>query len=218
MADFTEIVHSGDSCSRIDIIIVAEGYTVAERAKFLSDAVVNQALAFLSFDYDRYLTIVLIRSEKYGGALGSVAWTTSENCYSYGIAVHEIGYSVAGLSDEYVDTGFRGGSPIASSPNVSALSDPCQLNWSEWVGFVDPLGTVGVYEGGYHRAEVVWRATQAELGRLSCVRVLWEQVLSALDVAGSLFLSPIVMVPSTTARLPSFSRKAVVKMGRGRGL
>lgn len=38
MADITEILRTGDSAKRVDIVIVAEGYTQAERAKFLADA------------------------------------------------------------------------------------------------------------------------------------------------------------------------------------
>jgi hypothetical protein len=38
MADITELLKTGDSAKRVDIVIVAEGYTQAERAKFLADA------------------------------------------------------------------------------------------------------------------------------------------------------------------------------------
>lgn len=38
MADVTPLINTGDSAHRVDIVIVAEGYTQAEREKFLSDA------------------------------------------------------------------------------------------------------------------------------------------------------------------------------------
>ena len=38
MSDITNLLNSGPSSQRVDIVIVAEGYTQAERAKFLADA------------------------------------------------------------------------------------------------------------------------------------------------------------------------------------
>jgi hypothetical protein len=38
MADITTLIKNGDSAHSVDIVIVAEGYTAAERAKFISDA------------------------------------------------------------------------------------------------------------------------------------------------------------------------------------
>lgn len=38
MADITQLLNSGPSAKRVDIVIVAEGYTQAERTKFLADA------------------------------------------------------------------------------------------------------------------------------------------------------------------------------------
>jgi hypothetical protein len=38
MADVTKLRTTGDSANRVDIVFVAEGYTAAERAKFLADA------------------------------------------------------------------------------------------------------------------------------------------------------------------------------------
>ncbi|MBI3713057.1 MAG: DUF4214 domain-containing protein [Burkholderiales bacterium] len=38
MADITPLLNTGDSAHRVDIVIVAEGYTQAERDKFLADA------------------------------------------------------------------------------------------------------------------------------------------------------------------------------------
>jgi hypothetical protein len=38
MADIIELLKTGDSANRVDIVIVAEGYTAAERDKFIADA------------------------------------------------------------------------------------------------------------------------------------------------------------------------------------
>ncbi len=52
MPDITQLLNTGDSANRVDITIVAEGYTQAERAKFIADA--NSFLAnFLGSDNAR---------------------------------------------------------------------------------------------------------------------------------------------------------------------
>ena len=38
MADIIELLKTGNSANRVDIVIVAEGYTAAERDKFIADA------------------------------------------------------------------------------------------------------------------------------------------------------------------------------------
>ncbi|OYW16050.1 MAG: hypothetical protein B7Z39_02945 [Novosphingobium sp. 12-64-8] len=227
--DMTPIRSTGASADRIDVVIVAEGYTAGERDKFLADAATfttymlsagNAALndpfatysalfnasavfvasnqsgystdtttvdtafnahAYLSdgrlvygdtnLVYDalsplagnaRDLVIVLINSDKYGGAGGAVAWATAGNPFSYEVALHEIGHSFAGLQDEYVDSNIGSG-PLPTSldsVHVSLSSDPADVPWQEWLGFTDSLGTVGVFEGGFYRSTGIWRATE----------------------------------------------------------
>lgn len=227
--DMTPIRSTGASADRIDVVIVAEGYTAAERDQFLADAstfttymlstgnatlndpfatysaifnasavfvasnqsgystdtttvdtafgakaygsdgrlvygstsLVNDALSPLAGN-QRDLVIVLINSDKYGGAGGSVAWATAGNSFSFEVALHEIGHSFAGLQDEYVDPNLGGG-PLPTSLNsvhLSLSSDPAQVPWKDWLGFSDGLGTVGVFEGGLYRSTGIWRATQ----------------------------------------------------------
>lgn len=213
----------------MDVVIVAEGYTAAERGKFLADAnafttymlstgnktlndpfatysaLINSTAVFVTSAQSGYTTdtttvstafgaraygsdgrlvygdqgkvntalsslaanqkdivIVLINSDKYGGAGGSVAWATAGNPSSYEVALHEIGHSFAGLEDEYADPALVGTFPLSSlsSVHVAATSVPANVPWKEWLGFKDGLGTVGIYEGGYYRSTGVWRATQ----------------------------------------------------------
>lgn len=227
--DVTSIRSTGSSAARIDVVIVAEGYTAAERSKFLSDAnafatymlsssnktlndpfatyssMMNAKAVFVAstqsgYDTDttsvntafdaraygsdgrlvygneskvyaalstlggdaRDIVIVLINSDKYGGAGGSIAWATAGNRYSYDVALHEIGHSFAGLEDEYVDPSLTGTFPLSglNSVHVATTSDPAKVPWKEWIGFKDLLGTVGAFEGGYYRSTGVWRATE----------------------------------------------------------
>ena len=231
MTDVTTLKTAGNSANRVDIVLVAEGYTAAERDKFLSDSQkfndylfnatnkatndpfytyrsffnvyaaytasqqsgydANNVFVNTAFDAAAYLAdgrlvygdttkvqnfvnslfapnqqemiVVLVNSDKYGGAGGSVAWTTAGNPSSFDIAVHEIGHSYARLQDEYIDTAIANNYPLsalATSVHVAATNDPAQVPWKEWMGFTDSLGTVGTYEGGYYRATGVWRATQ----------------------------------------------------------
>lgn len=228
--DLTRIRSTGQSADRIDIVIVAEGYTTDERDKFLADArtftdymlskdnarlndpfatyaaLMNASAVFVASNESGYstdtetkdtafgahaylsdgrlvygdsgkvyqalsdltddaqdLVIVLINSDKYGGAGGSIAWATAGNPLSFEVALHEIGHSFAGLQDEYIDTAIAENYPLSvldNSAHVSTKSSPDEVPWKDWIGFTDELGTVGVYEGGYYRPTGVWRATE----------------------------------------------------------
>ncbi len=233
MADLIPLIKNGDSAHRVDIVIVAEGYTEAERAKFIADAQVfldsflgdsnarlnapfsnykkffnASALFFASAESgtdqpnksisvntyfnstqhgadgrllygdtyavenevakvlvrnERELIIVLVNTPLYGGAGGTIAWASAGNALASELALHEIGHSYAGLQDEYVDAEVAKSFPTTNqsfldSPHVTdSLS---RIPWKDWIGYVDELGTVGTYEGGYYRATGIWRATQ----------------------------------------------------------
>lgn len=227
--DITAIRSTGISAARVDVVIVAEGYTAAERGKFLADAkafteymlsagnktlndpfatygaLVNSSAVFVASAQSGYSTdtaavntafgaraygsdgrlvygdqskvdtalaplmanrkdmvIVLINSDKYGGAGGASAWATAGNPSSYEVALHELGHSFARLQDEYADPALIGSFPLAGLTSVHVATTPVAANvpWKEWLGFQDGLGTVGVYEGGYYRSTGVWRATE----------------------------------------------------------
>lgn len=228
--DITSLRTTGAAASRIDIVFVAEGYTAAERSKFLADAakaqdymlsgtnaalndpfstysaLFNASAVFVASNQSGYSTdsetrdtafgsraylsdqrlvygseskvyaalsglqanqreivIVLINSNKYGGAGGSVAWATAGNPASMEVVLHEVGHSFAGLQDEYVDDAIASNYPlsaVANSAHVWTSNDPATLPWKDWLGYTDSLGTVGAYEGGYYRSTGIWRATQ----------------------------------------------------------
>ncbi|WP_225206952.1 M64 family metallopeptidase [Novosphingobium huizhouense] len=145
-----------------DTAFGSKAYLSDGRLVYGNSGKVNQALSDLSGNA-RDIVIVLINSDKYGGAGGDVAWATAGNPLSFEIALHEIGHSFAGLQDEYVDTAIANSYPLSvldHSAHVSTKSSPEDVPWKDWIGYTDELGTVGVYEGGYYRATGVWRATE----------------------------------------------------------
>ncbi|MFZ6801309.1 M64 family metallopeptidase [Undibacterium sp. Di24W] len=113
---------------------------------------------------ERELIIVLVNTPLYGGAGGTIAWASAGNALASELALHEIGHSYAGLQDEYVDAEVAKSFPTTNqnfldSPHVTdSLS---RIPWKDWLGYLDgELGVVGTYEGGYYRANGIWRATQ----------------------------------------------------------
>ena len=85
------------------------------------------------------------------------------------IALHEMGHSLAGLGDEYVDSTLV--EPLAPDfvegryPNLSAFADPDRVPWARWIEAGEPLPSgfeepgVGVFEGGLYRERGVYRPT-----------------------------------------------------------
>lgn len=117
--------------------------------------------------------VLFVNDTRFGGSGnngGGVAITARD--YP-DIALHEMGHSLAGLADEYVDselvnalaTGFEEG----DFPNVTTIADEARVPWSRWIdgegeagasAAVDPrVGPVGVFEGALYRATEVYRPT-----------------------------------------------------------
>ncbi|WMW81005.1 M64 family metallopeptidase [Undibacterium cyanobacteriorum] len=109
------------------------------------------------------LVIVLVNTPLYGGAGGDLAWASAGNSSASELALHEIGHSFAGLQDEYVDSAVAPSFPLNASAflNSAHVTDSLsRIPWSAWLGYNDgELGTIGTYQGGYYRANGVWRAT-----------------------------------------------------------
>ncbi len=115
--------------------------------------------SFNAFDLDRYMLIekdhrmhemaaqvpydaiiVLVNSKRYGG--GSIALdycvSTVDNERSRQVFIHELGHSFGFLADEYYTSEVayndfypKGVEPL--EPNITALFDPAQLKWKEFL-------------------------------------------------------------------------------------
>lgn len=116
--------------------------------------------------------VVLVNDDRYGGSGGNVAISSSD---SLEIALHEMGHSIAGLADEYVDS-YIPESSIPNYvegryPNVSSSSDPTVVPWKHWIvsdtssTIVDAPSGVGIFEGAFYRPTGFYRPTRNSLMR-----------------------------------------------------
>jgi len=121
-------------------------------------------------NYDQIL--VLVNDSRYGGSGGDIAIASTE---SIEVALHEMGHSIAGLGDEYVDQYL----PDTSFPayvegqfaNVSQHTNKNDVPWKHWlvqdetIGAGDNADDVGIYEGALYRANGFYRPTRESLMR-----------------------------------------------------
>jgi len=116
--------------------------------------------------------LVLVNDTRYGGSGGNIAIASAE---SVEVALHEMGHSIAGLADEYVDQ-YVANSSIpdfteGDFANVSISSDPDTVPWQHWLnsdastGIDDSSKQVGVFEGAYYQANGFYRPTENSLMR-----------------------------------------------------
>jgi len=110
--------------------------------------------------------VLLVNDSRYGGSGGSIAIASSS---APEIALHELGHSIAGLADEYVDSlvpnVLAGAYVEGRFANVSAFDDPALVPWAHWIedGAVIPsqsgeLG-VGLFQGAFYQESGFYRPT-----------------------------------------------------------
>jgi hypothetical protein len=81
-------------------------------------------------EYDQ--VFVLVNSPYYGGSGGSFATSSSDNSASE-VAIHEIGHSFAGLSDEY----WAGPQYADEKPNMTQQGNVSLVKWASWINTND---------------------------------------------------------------------------------
>ena len=96
---------------------------------------ISSVLASHFPEYDQ--AIILVNSPYYGGAGGQFP-TASTDASSANVAIHELGHSFAGLSDEY----WAGNQYARENINMTQVTDPASVRWNRWM---DAEG-VGVYQ------------------------------------------------------------------------
>ncbi|MBP7705240.1 MAG: hypothetical protein KA105_08140 [Caulobacter sp.] len=152
----------------------AFGHKVLQTRRFDVDQdAVSRLMTKHGFTHDRFQPLVVTNIAEYGGSGGKAA-VVSMNPLSTEIAIHEIGHSEFGLSDEYsdrfdegellpfgpnvqrIEAGGFGGlkwRTFATTPNLPTLRQPSSLS---------PLtpgfdGVVGAFEGGHYQTSGVYR-------------------------------------------------------------
>jgi hypothetical protein len=118
---------------------------------------------------------VILNTSVYAGSGSSAGLVVSRNVYAPAIALHEMGHSIAGLGDEYVDnavaSSFVPGYREGQFPNVTTSADPGRIPWRHW--FTDPAHIpggpgdkgVGRFEGAFYSASGFYRPKQDSIMR-----------------------------------------------------
>lgn len=152
----------------------AFGHKVLGTRRFDVDQdAVSRFMSKHGFTHDRFQPLVATNIDEYGGSGGKAA-VVSMDPLSTEIAIHEIGHSEFGLSDEYSDP-FDEGRLLPLGPNVQAVT-PGGFGALKWRRFVntaalptldqpkslDPRtpgfdGVVGAFEGGHYQTDGVYR-------------------------------------------------------------
>lgn len=119
----------------------------------------------------RHQVLCIVNSTKYGGSGGAVA-TCSVNAQASKIAIHEIGHSAFGLTDEYGGSGAGTPAGEPSQPNATRDTNRATNKWRALIAAATPMpsqcdatcaastcvppvtpppaGAVGTYEGAIY--------------------------------------------------------------------
>ena len=111
----------------------------------MNSSAVNNVLATNFPAYDQVM--VIVNSPNYGGSGGWLA-TTSTNPAANEIAIHEIGHSFVGLSDEY----WAGIQYANEKANMTQETNSNLVKWSDWMSIND----VGIYPYGTSSSQSDW--------------------------------------------------------------
>ncbi|MCC5576466.1 hypothetical protein IMZ11_12570 [Microtetraspora sp. AC03309] len=114
--------------------------------------------------------VALGNTTKYGGAGGTVATAAGGNASAGQIVVHELGHSMAGLTDEYEDGygRYRGSEPSAANATIytAAQLTSGKRKWYQYLGQATPDGgVIGVYAGASGYSSGIYRPSQNSLMR-----------------------------------------------------
>jgi hypothetical protein len=138
---------------------------------------IQSVLALSAPFYDQ--AIMVVNSEFYGGSGGAYA-TSTKHTSATEIAIHELGHSFGGLSDEY----WAGNQYARESPNMTANSNTSTVRWKNWLG----TNGIGVYT---HSGIPNWfRPTQNAVCKMEvlgvpfcsvCIEAMVEKIHSMVD-------------------------------------
>ncbi|HET6355949.1 M64 family metallopeptidase [Streptomyces sp.] len=109
--------------------------------------------------------VAMANTDTYGGAGAKVTTVSGSNEHSIGVFQHESGHSVAGLADEYTDSGPVNPPGEPTQPNITR--DPTGAKWARFMGRPTPDGgVIGVYEGANGLTRGMYKPSQdSKMGR-----------------------------------------------------
>lgn len=113
--------------------------------------------------------VILISNETSidAAATGSYAVITSSELSKRNL-VHEVGHAFALLGDEYVFPEIADGYPMEAIPhlaNLDVTNDPTKVKWAHYLENSTYNNVVGIFEGGYYRANGVYRPEENSVMR-----------------------------------------------------
>ncbi|MEE9318944.1 MAG: M64 family metallopeptidase [Granulosicoccus sp.] len=160
--DDNDVVDSRDTAfdSRYNCLGVAR-LICADQLKIFLQALDNYP------DLDQL--VLLVNDRRYGGSGNRGGGLAIASGYAPEIVLHEMGHSIAGLADEYVDGVFAEASGElfveGRYANVSANSSADQVPWRHWIDQQLPAPTqegqagVGVFEGAFYQNAGLYRSS-----------------------------------------------------------
>jgi len=117
-------------------------------------------------EYDVRQVVMSVNDVRFGGS-GSGGGIAIASRGAAEVALHELGHSLAGLADEYVDGALVNALAPAFVeglfPNVTAIIDPAAVPWARWiepevaVPSLEGEPGVGLFEGALYRERGVYR-------------------------------------------------------------
>lgn len=154
-------------------------------------------------EYD--LVVMLVNTTYYGGSGGSIAvHTLNESANTIG--AHEIGHTLASLSDEY----WVGPQFGREATNMTQVSDPLQVKWKNWLSSEG----IGVYKHGSDGGAEKWHkpangtCLMEYLNQQFCVvcrEATTERILSIVN--------PVDAIEPDTNAVIMVTEKASFKLG-----
>ena len=167
-------------------------------------------------EYD--VPIIIVNDSNYGGSGGPVAVATT-NSYSAQVLEHELGHSLAKLTDEY-DFEYAG-YPAVEFPNATAKTKRSEIRWNVWIDAATPLPTpeyegidpydyfdaVGLFEGANYRIRGWYRphenALMRNLGQKPGAVTREAFVLSYYERVGLIdAYTPLAKAQTITSKVP----------------
>jgi len=159
------ILDNGDPATKVDLLILGDGYTEEEQDRFIASAreLGNMLFATSPFkerkdDFNVWAlapasaesgvsrpSTNTYRDSPVGTTYDAFRTAAANNEWAPYLFVHEFGHHFAGLADEYYTSAVAYEAPASIvepyEPNVTALLDPAELKWKHLVTPNTPLPT-----------------------------------------------------------------------------